>query len=166
MSETKLLKPTFSSLNCLMIFVRKASRMSVEENLEKGHEYFKKSQYHQAIKEYEKAIESDPESSAVWYFLGKTYGRLGEYNKAIDCYQRAIEIDEFADAWLFMGWSYYKLDQLEKAIECFQQAVRINPKLAIAWYNLGLVYDTLHDNEKAVEYYNKAEELTSSADTN
>ncbi|MFX1466944.1 MAG: tetratricopeptide repeat protein, partial [Promethearchaeota archaeon] len=49
--------------------------MSVEEYLEKGYKYFKKSKYHNAIKEYEKVIESNPESSAAWYFLGKTYGR-------------------------------------------------------------------------------------------
>ena len=55
--------------------------MSVEEYLEKGYEYFKKSQYRLAIKEYEKAIESDPESPVAWYFLGKTYGLLDEYEK-------------------------------------------------------------------------------------
>jgi len=64
----------------------------------------------EAIKEYTKSIELNPNNALAYYHRGIAYDELGEYEEVIADYTKAIEIDpDFADAYFNRGHFYYLL---------------------------------------------------------
>ena len=54
----------------------------------------------QAIEDYDRAIEINPENAGAYYNRGVAYGKLGDHRQAIEDYDRAIEINpEYAEAY-------------------------------------------------------------------
>ena len=46
-----------------------------------------------SIKDYDKAIELDPNDAAAYYNRGHSYSDLGQYQRAIEDFDKAIELD-------------------------------------------------------------------------
>ncbi len=89
--------------------------------------------YDQAIKDFDKPIQLDPEGVKFCHNRGLTYGHLGEYERAINDFDKAIQIDpQCANAYYNRGNTYTALGQYERAIKDFDKAIQINPKYALA----------------------------------
>ena len=72
-------------------------------------------QYEDALQDFEKAIQLDPDSGPYIY-RGITYSELGEYQKAINDYTRLIQIDPYDAYALHMrSLAYYSLGQTANA---------------------------------------------------
>lgn len=56
--------------------------------------YFKRAEYDKAASHLEAAVDQDPDYSAAWKLLGKTYAEAGHANEALRAFQRGIAVAE------------------------------------------------------------------------
>ena len=151
-----------------------ASEQSGEERREKEHaltawDYIRRGtrandegRHEEAIAEYTKAIELNPDNSTTYNRRGFAYDDLCQYEKAIEDYNKAIELNPgYAVAYNNRGFAYKNLEQYERAIEDYSKAIELDPSYARAYNNRGRAYTNLKQYEKAIEDYNKAIELDS-----
>ena len=114
-----------------------------------GISYFSKREYDEAIIEFEKSIELNPDHAESYFYLGRCYLLKGniEYNKnifkAYSLYRKANEISE-------------------QAIPKYEKIIEDNPEDLNSYLRLGYIYEVrsivpfINDYDKALEYYLKA----------
>lgn len=113
-----------------------------------------------AMGEYQRAAEIDPENAAAYIGLGNIHSDLGNLEKAIIEYSKAIELDlNYALAYYNQGVVYKKLGQREKAFKDYNKAIELDPGYVDAYNNRGVLYSDLGQLEKALKDYDKAIEL-------
>jgi len=87
--------------------------------------------HNQAIKDYDRAIELNPEYTRAYGDRGFAYGQLGNYNQAIENYSKAIELNPKAvRAYYIRGITYGKLGNRNQAKADLKIAARLGHKLA------------------------------------
>jgi len=122
-----------------------------------GKYYFSRGEYDKAIIEFEKSIESNPDQTENYYYLGQCYLQKGiiEYNnknifKAYSLYRKANEISE-------------------QVIPKYEKTIEDNPEDLNSYLRLGYIYEVksivpfINEYDKALEYYLKALDLTTSS---
>jgi len=114
-----------------------------------GISYFSKREYDEAIIEFEKSIELNPDHAESYFYLGRCYLLKGniEYNKnifkAYSLYRKANEISE-------------------QTIPKYEKIIEDNPEDLNSYLRLGYIYEVrsivpfINDYDKALEYYLKA----------
>ena len=139
-------------------------------------------EYEQAIADFNKAIELNPNYSDAYHNLSEPYYRIGlgynwdgkfdkdynAYEQAIQYLDKAIEFDpESFDAYCIRGDSYYALGQYEQAIEDFNKAIEIYKEGFwsngdfTAYNRRGIAYYALGQYERAIEDFTKYIEIFS-----
>jgi len=157
-----------------------------QEFIGKGQNYFVQGQYDDAIAEYTKAIEQNPQCASAYAHRGIAYDSMGEISKAIDDFNKAIEIGpkyaevelirhlsavykkrgianivrgDYAIAKIRSGFTSYGADantEYEKAIEDFTKAIDLDPKDAGAYYYRGVCYYKMNGNYSNAGEYDKS----------
>ena len=133
---------------------------NAEEYIRRGVEAGQRGQYSEAIEDFTKAIELEPDHADAFSLRGLAYDRQGEYEHAIEDFTKAIELkSDHADAFSLRGLAYDRQGEYEHAIEDFTKAIELKPDHINAHYNRGFVYDTKGEYDRAVEDYTKVIEL-------
>jgi len=84
----------------------------------RGVAYAKQQKYNEEIKDYDKAIELNPDLAEAYYNRGLAYVVLGKYNRAIEDFNKAIELNpDDAEAYNNRGLVYARLGEHERARE-------------------------------------------------
>lgn len=97
--------------------------------------------YDQAIREFNLALETDPDYAEAHYNLGTLYLNQGKADEARRHLERALELrHDYPDALNNLGLLAAKAGDSAQAIRYFQQAIDQRPDYALAYYNLGNVY--------------------------
>ncbi|HEY6626494.1 MAG TPA: tetratricopeptide repeat protein [Ignavibacteriaceae bacterium] len=127
----------------------------------KGVYYDEQGKFEQAISEYVKAIEVNPNYEVAYNNRGMSYYNQGEYERAISDYTKAIGLNpKYADAYNNRGIVYYEQGQNNQAISDYTMAIELNASYAKAYHNRGLLYIVvLKDNEKGCADWQRACEL-------
>lgn len=126
----------------------------------RGTAYSNKGEYDKAIKDYNKAIELNPDFAGAYNNRGFAYYHQSDYDKAIENYNTAIELNpDDVGAYNNRGAAYANVGNYKKTIEDFTKAIELNPDSHEAYYNRGLAYTEKGDSDKASKDYNKAIEL-------
>lgn len=122
----------------------------------------------QAIWDFDKAIELNPNDASYYYNRGLVYKRSWDNNKAIYNFYKAMELDQsFAanaykkcgDIHLRQGSEYGIQIRYEKAIKEYNKAIEFNPNDDESYYNRGEAYKSLRQYEFAIQDYTKSIEL-------
>lgn len=114
----------------------------------------------EAISDYSKAIELNPEFVEAYNNRGNSYSDLEQYDKALADYNKAIELrPNFASAYNNRGNVYRNLGELDKAVNDYNIAIDLDPDEANSYSNRGLAYYELRDFDRAIDDYSKAIEL-------
>ena len=79
----------------------------------------------QAVKAFNKAIESKYATSKVYNNLGLGLSNLKRYNQALEAFRKG---GTEAQAYNNMGCVYLKQGKFEQASDYFEKAIRIDPK--------------------------------------
>ena len=77
----------------LLIVILKSNGQSAEIYLEKGNENYKSSDFNEAIKNYNKAIELNPKITEAYWARGSAKAYLKNYRGAIADFNKAIELN-------------------------------------------------------------------------
>ncbi|MGZ3592372.1 MAG: tetratricopeptide repeat protein [Syntrophales bacterium] len=100
-----------------------------ESYLKRGNAYIRLGNYKQAISDYDRAIEINPNYVKAYINRGNTYINLGNYKQAISDYDRAIEINpNYAFVYYNRSLCYANLGNQKQAIEDLKTAARLGYK--------------------------------------
>jgi len=111
----------------------------------------------EAIKAYDRAIESKADNVEAYYVKGCALQELERYQEAIESFNQAIERKaEHAESYNGKGVALQKLERYQEAIESFNQAIIHKSDYATAYYNKGVILIELTQFESAVEAFDLA----------
>jgi tetratricopeptide (TPR) repeat protein len=129
---------------------------TVESDLDKGAEFFQKSQYDLAIQELNRALEKNPRFANAYTLRGYCYGAKGGFDQAIADFTRALNINPMMEiAYTGRGVAYAGKGRSAQAIADFTQALQINPRFAQAYYSRGVIYLTRGQFDQAIADFSK-----------
>lgn len=115
------------------------------------------SDYNNAIKYCEKALDVAPYNEKLWFKLGWLHRYSDNYKDAINAFDYATSINAKAyDAWHAMGDCYVKLENYVRACECYLKVLG-KKDVGVKDYNLVADmcnYCDLYENAR--KYYNKS----------
>ena len=116
-----------------------------------------KKNFEQALVNYKKSLEINPDYAEGHNNLGVTFYKLGKFIESIDSYHRAIKIKpNFAKSYNNLGLAYKELGKFNESINNYQQAIKINPDYAEAHNNLGVTFKKIGELSKSIDSYQQA----------
>ncbi len=114
-------------------------------------------QFEQAITNYSRAIELNPNSAEAYNNRGIAYRNLDKLQQSVADYTKAVELNpNYAEAYNNRGIAYSKLGQLYLAICDYNESIELNPQFAEAYNNRANAYTKLGQLERAISDYTKA----------
>ena len=127
----------------------------------------KNQEYQGAIRNYDKAIELEPENAEHYLRRGDSYQNLGKQKEAISNYAKSLTLEpENAGSYYSRGSSYRSLTKYTMAIADFDIAIAFYPFSAshigsphACFYSRGVCYSNLKDFGKALEDFDEAVRL-------
>jgi TolB-like protein/Tfp pilus assembly protein PilF len=117
--------------------------------------------FEQAIAEFERAIELNPNYATARHWLSNTpLAALGDFDRAIVEGKRSVELDPLsminnAD----LGNTYFYWRRYDEAVSALKKAIEIEPHSHLAHYYLGEVLQHKGQAAEAIAEYKKAVEL-------
>ncbi len=111
-----------------------------------------------ALADYTRAFELDPQNETACYNRGNTLYSLERFDEAVAVETQAIQLNpDDADAYNTRGKAHAILERAEEALADFSHAIRLNPDLAEAYFNRGCLYqDQLQKYKEAGLDYDAA----------
>ena len=126
---------------------------------DQGVAYLDRQRYDEAIAEFNKALEIDPNFADAYYNRGLANAKKGSFNEAISDYTKAIQINpDDSDFYYNRGIAYYKKNDFDPAISDYTKAIQIRPDPTV-YYNRALVYYLKKEYDYAWDDVHKAEAL-------
>ena len=111
----------------------------------------------EAEKEFQLALELQPDNIDLHNNLGLILTSKGYLNQAIESYKKAIKIKPaHMDAYINMANALNDQNQTQKAILVLKQAISIAPSNSGIHYNKAILEKSLGDNEAAISSYQEA----------
>lgn len=123
-------------------------------------------QIEQEIQTFTNLIDKKPYQYLAWYYLAKSYERLGLYEKAIEAYEYTIAINDYYFAYWDYALCHKKLKQYTRAIHAFQDFIDVFADEYDSLIEIGVCYLKLSQFETAREYFIKAKELADTSKEN
>ncbi|HTY39010.1 MAG TPA: tetratricopeptide repeat protein, partial [Bacteroidota bacterium] len=131
-------------------------------------------EYDEALRNYQRALECDPDSALVYSSLAQTYLRMGQnlqggdqqkelFRKAIAHYRKSLDINPAQwDAWHDIGCASYYAGDYDEAMKSFQRSLQCDPNRSSTYVNIGAIAFARKQYERAIEMYRIAEKLDNS----
>jgi tetratricopeptide (TPR) repeat protein len=95
--------------------------------------------YHEALTQFEAAIQASPDNARAYALRGRTFLRMGRHAEAEANLSRALEIDpQLAEALATRGRVRYEKGRVPQAIADFDQALALDPANVFALNNRGI----------------------------
>jgi tetratricopeptide (TPR) repeat protein len=115
--------------------------------------YWFKKLFYEAIEEFNKALELDPNYGEAFNFLAYTYSDMGDFEKAIEYLKRyasvspgdANPLDSMAEIYLRMG-------KLDEAITKYNEVLKVKPEFFITRLSIGYIYALKEDYPEAMKW--------------
>ena len=133
---------------------------SADEHIDRGVAYAEQGQLDEALAEYRRAIELEPDNAGAYRNVGTSLGEQGQWEEAAVAYERAIELDpEFGEAYGDLVAVYLNLERLSDAVAAGERAIELSPDYAGAHNNLGVAYREQGRTDEATAQWQEAIEL-------
>jgi tetratricopeptide (TPR) repeat protein len=115
----------------------------------------------EALQHLDKALEINPNNTAVWFDRGYALGTLGRYEEALASFDRVLALtpDDPA-AWANRGLALGKLDRYEEALTSCDRVLALMPDDPAAWNDRGGALYSLDRYEEALASFDRALALT------
>ena len=162
-TEIKNLNSKLNKINKLANIKENAKGKLVTDSddyYNRGIEKRKLGLYKEAILDYDKAINLDPNNSAVYNSRGIAKANLKLYKEAILDYDKAIELDpNNSEDYYNRAIAKDDLGLYKEAILDYDNAINLDPNDSDAYYNRGIAKANLKLYKEAILDYDKAIEL-------
>ena len=108
------------------------------------------SQWEEAIRAFEKAVQLQPQEAGSRVSLGTLYLKRNRLEEAARELATAVQLDaELAEAKAWLGRAYSRAGRPQQALEAFRQAIALDPQHQMAHYNLAQTLAKLGRREEA-----------------
>lgn len=128
-----------------------------------GNIFYEQGKYDDAVSQYKKALDSNPDNAAALHNLAQSYLITGDEVLGIEYLKKAASADKIGKiaqmSYSKLGVIYTSRQDYEFAEKYLKMAVSINPNDPVDRYNLGIVYFKQNKPDKAIEEFEKAGEL-------
>ncbi|MDZ7264707.1 MAG: tetratricopeptide repeat protein [candidate division KSB1 bacterium] len=105
-----------------------------------GLAFLKRNLFDEAMAEFERAVEIDPELTEAYLNWGRAYLQQNKFAEAIAIFSRALQKNpEYADLHNYLGYAHFRNQQLPEAAGDIKFALEKNPKYVEAVFNFCLV---------------------------
>ena len=136
---------------------------AIKQHMDAARNHYQQGNFVQAITDYTKAIELEPNNAAAYYNRGIVYSNSGNLEQAIQNFTKAIELDpRKIEAYINRGTAYLDSQDFEKALQDYNKTIALDSSIAEAYNNRGIVYFHLGDLAQAISDYTRAITLDSS----
>jgi tetratricopeptide (TPR) repeat protein len=127
----------------------------------KGKSFTDKKDFNQALLQFKKIVEIQPDFLSPHYDLAKLYLVMGDNDKAIEEYKKAAALDpKDASVHLSIGNIYTRQGKNDEALAEYKQVLTLAPDSPIGYNELAYNYAESETNlDKGLEYALKAAEL-------
>jgi len=126
-------------------------------HVERGARLEQQGDFQAAVREYEKALEANPESVVAHSGMISAYGVLQDFEKAEEHFRTAVEIDpEVEELHYNFGVLRSIQGRYQEGIEAFRRSLEINPTQADTQSNLGFALETVGQRTEALKHYRGA----------
>jgi Tfp pilus assembly protein PilF len=129
---------------------REAISAEVQAMFDAGIQLAQEGKYAEAIDEFKKALEKDPEQPNIMGHMADAYSRLDKNEEALEIYKNAVALNP-NDAALYtnMGVILSRMGKTAESQEAFKKAAALNPAASAQnFYNIGA---TMVNNGRAAE---------------
>ena len=131
-----------------------------EDLLSLGGAKAERGDYQSAIRDYQRALQSCPDSPDAYYQIGVAQYDAGNKQAAIENFNQVIRINpKNADAYVFRGFVRNQQGDKQGALADYSEAIRIYPNSPDSYYSRGLIYSQQGDKRKAIDDFQKAANL-------
>ncbi|MBD3351237.1 MAG: tetratricopeptide repeat protein [Candidatus Lokiarchaeota archaeon] len=131
----------------------------------RGDKLYDDEEYEDALQEFIKALELDPEFIDALHMTGVCLERLRKYDDAFFFYTKNISKDpNYTYSQYGAGNMMYRLRRYNQALEFFQKCVELEKDFTIGYNSLGLTFEKLGNIPRARDNLRKAVELDGSRD--
>jgi tetratricopeptide (TPR) repeat protein len=121
--------------------------------------------YLDAVTEFKRAVDLDPEFAEAIYNLGVTYQKLNAHDKAVEQLELAIDLrPKNADYVYALGNSYFHQQQYDRAVREFDRAVELNAIHLKAQYSLAVSLEKAGKTARARREWRRYLELDSESE--
>ena len=118
---------------------------------------FRSGRFDEAIENYYKAIQINPNFSVALDNLGLALSAKGRFDEAIENYRKAVRINpNFSVALDNLGVALAARGRFDEAIENYRQAIQANPDHPETFFHLGMILGQLGRDREAVAQYQEA----------
>ncbi len=142
-------------------------KIKSRQEIKRGNEFFKATQYQQALASYQEAQRLDPGEKKLEKFIGETYIALyqpgSKHQKDLDFANNAIKhLQTYLAAYPndkkvreFLVSMYLAMDRFDDAIAFYQELVKNDPKDVKAMTSVAAMYFRKGDFQKGLEWEKK-----------
>lgn len=135
-------------------------QLSAEGYFKLGNALYNEGRFEEAIANYDKALELNPDYYQAWYNHGYILDEVGRQEEAIASYDKSIESKpDFQEAWHNRGLLLDNLGHHEEALKSHDMALKLKPDDYETFYNRGISLHKLERYEQEIASYDKAIEL-------
>lgn len=116
--------------------------------------------YNEALFNFKKALDNDPEDALSWYYFGTIMEAKNDLPSAKNAFLKVIEYrKDYADAYKNLAVVYLKTQEHDKIIEFSQKLISIAPEDYQAYYVIALAYMGIKNYDEAIRLFTKAIEI-------
>ena len=128
--------------------------------LDEAGELARKGDYADALTEWRKAVELDPQDGRARYHLAFALDKQGQLDEAVGQYQKAVEFDpNNAAAYSNLAVALTREGKLADGIDAYEKSLALDPNNALAEGNLAAALVQAGRTDEAVDHVNKALQL-------
>lgn len=139
--------------------IRKAQELdplSLIINSDVATNYFLSRRYDEAIAQYKRTLELEPNFPLSRVLLGATYLEKRENQLALEQFHKAVELDNFADFLAFLGYGYARSGMSGEAKKILVRLDEQSKSRYISPVDYAVIYVGLGDRDKAFEWLERA----------
>ncbi len=113
--------------------------LSIDEYYNLGVAFFNNQQYDEAIVNFQKALNLNPNLLHAYNYLGNALQEKKQFDEAITYYQKAVQINhDDPTAYMNLGILYQNIKQHDESIKNFKKVIELHPNLSLAYDYMGL----------------------------
>jgi len=145
-----------------LILKQMAKKYPKEKDAHSDLAYFFRSKqlFHEAIEEYNKVLELDPNHGNALNSLGEMYIYLREFEKAIEYYKKYLSLyPGEANPLDSVGWCFFLMGRFDEALAKFKEALEIKPDFYYSLLSVIYVYALKENYPEAMKWVDQFIEM-------
>jgi tetratricopeptide (TPR) repeat protein len=107
--------------------------------------------YEQALRDFARALEIQPDYARALSFSGAAYERMQQFDRAAECYRKALALTpQDAKSWNSLGVCLLALGNEPEALAAYQQSIASDPVFTDPLFNLAGFYQSRQEYDQAL----------------